>query len=304
MTEKDIVDRLIVLADLIEKAPRFLIELKSSRETRPIVSFEPSDDFAAAHYQVLCHELMPAASVFLELGSVMGSVVSERVWTRMWSAGYEPDTSSVLADHLSSSFRFIAYLLENGRILEAQAFLNQELLAWMPPFLDRLATFEILEMTYLALLLEEVVDNLLNAPIEAVGQQLSQAPFPSLPESDLHLEDERTNLVSIAEYLASHAASGLFLTKTNLAREARRHRIPIGFGSRARSIEGLLRSAAQYDALGPVCDFLDAEIATHRTTWDRWALKGASYWAAEWSKKLNNTSEVVRQLRQAESAYV
>lgn len=304
MTEKDLVDRLIVLADLIEKAPRSLIELKSIQETGPTVFFEPSDDFAAAHYQVLCYELMPAASVFLELGSVMGSVVSERVWTKMWSAGYEPDTSSVLADHLSSSLRFIAYLLENGRIREAQAFLKQELLAWMPPFLDRLGTFDIPEMTHLALMLEEVVEHLLMEPIEAVGQHLSEAPFPSLPESDIRLEDERTNLVTIAEYLASHAASGLFITKSNLAREARRLRIPIGFGSRSRSIEGLLRSAAQYDALGPVCDFLDSEIATHRATWDRWALKGASFWAAEWSKKLNHTSEVVRQLRQAESAYV
>ncbi|MDA1027807.1 MAG: hypothetical protein O3B41_01960 [Bacteroidetes bacterium] len=302
MTEKDIAIRLIVLADLIERPPRSLIELKSIQESGSTVSFEPSDDFAAAHYQVLCHELMPAASVFLEPGSVMGSVVSERVWTKMWTAGFEPDTSSVLADHLSSSLRFVAFLIENGRIQEAGDYLKQELLIWMPPFLDRLGTFDLPEMTHIALLLEEVVDYILDAPKAVGGPLPPQTPFPSLPESGLHLEDERTNLAAIAEYLASHAASGLFVTKSSLAVEARRHRIPIGFGSRSRSIEGLLRSAAQYDALGPVCDFLDSEITTHRATWDRWASKGASYWAAEWSKKLNITSEVVRQLRQAESA--
>ncbi len=295
------IGHLATLADLIERAPRSAVELKSFGLAAGRAHFEPSDDFAAQHYQVLCHELMPAASVFLEPGAVMGGTVSDRAWTIMASAGFEPDTTSILADHLSSSLRFIRFLLVQGRPDDARAYLEEEILSWLPPFLDRLRTFEFAQMAQIAGALEDVVERIQLGSSNAAWSRPYTAARWKLLESAFSLDEERTSLAEIAEYLASHAASGLMIPKSLLAHEARSHRLPTGFGSRARTIEGMLRSAAQYDALGGICDFFDNEIAAHQATWNQWSTKGAAHWAAEWSQKLSKTQNVIRQLRQAES---
>jgi putative dimethyl sulfoxide reductase chaperone len=298
VTEIALFDRLGILADFLERMPRQPITLYSPLFESGELLIEPSDEMAAEHYQALCHELMPAASVFLEPGGMMGGSVSNSAWTFMAEYGYEPDTSSILADHLSSSLQFIRFLIEKGQFEQSGIYLNQEVLSWLPPFLDRLKTFQYPLMAQLSLAVEDLVEAVQRVS-GGRANTLASAPttFRTLHQTSFNIEEEGTSLAAIGEFLATHAESGLYILKSRLASEARLHPLPNGFGLRARTIEGMLRSAAQYDGLDAVCDFFDAEILAHRTTWEVWSSKGASHWAKAWTSKLAATSAVVSRLR-------
>jgi len=289
------------LGGLFERPPSHLLTIGHASIASGPLSFDASDEFAATHYRIFCHELVPAASVFLEPHTMMGGAVSDSFWQYMTANGYDPDTRSIPADHLATGFRFLGYLLKSGYGAAAKRFVQHYLMSWIPVFLDRLKRENDIEMARLAGFVEEVVDHILLAEAGTSAAPLFSPPV--LSESSFDIQSDRTGLQDIGQFFASHVESGLFIPRSQLLIQARRHRLPTGFGSRARTIEGLFRSAGQYDSMDAVCAFMVEEIDIHRTLWDEWSAKGvaigAAPWAKAWIQKLEATRAVVTYLRTA-----
>lgn len=268
---------------------------------KPVV-FEASDEFAAEHYRIFCHEMVPAGSVFLEPHTMMGGAVSDEVWQFMNARGYEPDMRSIPADHLATGFHFLAFLLENEKVFDAKRFIHQHLLSWTPVYLDRLQHDVNPSITELASLVEHMFDRVLALDSEDLPNL--EATF-SLPVASIELHSQHTGLQDLGQFFASHAESGLFVPRSRLIAQARAHRLPTGFGSRARTIEGLFRSAGQYEEIDALCSFLKEELHQHRSVWETWSQKryGAAEkalvrrWAALWLEKLAATDGIVDQLQ-------
>jgi len=289
------------LGDLFERPPEVRLGISHTSIPGQELVFEPSDEFAATHYRILCHELVPAASVFLEPHTMMGGTVSDAVWQFMVERGYEPDTRSITADHLATEFRFLGFLLEKERFDDVGRFVRQHLSSWIPVFLNRLEREKDSGMSQLASfvgsLLGEILCSNMNEHVHAEG-------YTKVPDTSFDIHSERTGLQDIGLFFASHTESGLFIPRSRLLTEARLHRLPTGFGSRARTIEGLFRSAGQYDAMDSICTFLNEEIAIHRGVWSTWATGdttfGAAHWANIWSEKLDATTAIVSHLQSAQ----
>jgi len=291
------VDRLEKLASLLDRPSDSRVVLASLDDGGSDLSIDPSDEFAAEHYRVFCHELMPAASVFLEPRSMLGGEVSAESWSEMKAAGYDPDTSSITADHLVNQLRFLAYLVDQDQTQRASSFLQRHMLGWIPPFLGALRRIKSEEVSPLADYIEEAVHHL---ALLGNSEDLSGC---SLIPTLFSLENEKTGLVSIGIFLSTHAESGLAIPKSTLLSAARKLRLPPGFGSKSQTIEGLFRAAGGYDSLPALCDFFDEQISLHNQVWSDWSRRegvgGIAHWSAQWNEKLLHTSKVVDTLRRS-----
>lgn len=81
---------------------------------------------------------------------------------------------------------------------------------------------------------------------EVTARRETLRPFEATPldaEGDL-LDDPKTGLRQIAEFLASPARTGFILNAQMITRASRSARIPRGFGGRQQMLETLLFSAA------------------------------------------------------------
>jgi len=295
LTKDLLSEHLILLADLLERPPTRPLSIDRLTRGSGRVELEPSDDLAAAHYQIFCHEMMPAGSVFLDPKGMMGGAISDDAWTHMHEHGFEPDTSSILADHLSNELRFLDYLLSEGSIEAAQTVLHSTVMGWLPVFMDRLSAVEHADLSKISDMLGDVI---LEIGMPELGR-VSKEDARAVPVSTFSLDDGGTGLAAIGEFFSTHAESGLFIPKSRLAIEARRHRLPTGFGSKARTIEGLFRSAAQYDSLKAILDFLEGEVEAHVALWETWSQRGVQHWPEAWTEKLLGTSNILKELRQA-----
>jgi hypothetical protein len=61
------------------------------------------------------------------------------------------------------------------------------------------------------------------------------------------LDDERASLREISDYLMIPYRSGIYLSRSDIARLGRRLNLPRGFGDRRQTLLNLMRTAAQYD---------------------------------------------------------
>ena len=295
MNEEEVIHRLDRLGDVLERppvGPNDEIVFDDLPGVEPF-KIQATDAFSAEHYHVLCHEMTPAASIFLEPRGMMGGQISNRVWMEMKAAGYEPNTSSIMADHLSNLFRFYAFVLRNEQPEVVSLSIQQNVLSWLPIFLDVLSRQQSPLISPLGKWIEQTI---LQLHPDSAPKITST---PDLVPLHFSLADERTGLVAISIFLSTHAESGLFIPKSRLADVARKNRLPTGFGSRSQTIEGLLRSASGYDSLQAVCDFFLDEVGRHSKVWEQWNLKGAKVWADRWTEKLNHTATVIESIRTA-----
>ena len=290
------------LASLVERPPASADGLVALGMAPSIVDRQSADELAAEHYDVLIHDMMPVASVFLEKDSMLGGAVSRQVLSMMDSAGYGPDTSSFSADHLANELRFLGHLFSEKRSDVGGEFVRLHMAAWLP----------VLRSEW-----RRAGSDFFGAMERCLGSLISALPGDSAPsglapgrliESRFDLQMEKCGLADIGRFLATTPESGIHISRKRLTELARSLRLPTGFGSRARQIEGLLRSAGQYDALNSVCDFLDREVDAMMRVWKSEAgnpsgyvaTPGAVYWSEQWQAKLQETNKVVASLREAE----
>ena len=254
------------------------------------------DELAAAHYRVLHHDLVPDAGVFLEKDGMLGGRLARSLTALMAAAGFTPDDTTRSSGHVVNELGFLAHLLRTGARAEAIAFWQEHAAGWMPlaalhmhgtgsTWFDRLAdAFEIA--------LSAIRDLERTEGANVASPTLP----PALPEAYLDLDEPKVGFARIAEYLAIPARSGLVLSRTRLAEIGRAYRLPTGFGSRSRIVEGLLRSATQYEGWDAVFDALQAECDRAEACWT----SSDSLWAARWRERLAATRAILTRLRDAE----
>jgi len=284
--------RLRALARLIDQPVRTLADLEGLAIDGSFLKQESQDEMAAEHYRVLTHDMVPAASLFLERKAMLGGAVSGRVREAMEHTGFAPDTSSYPADHLVNVLLFLAHLADRQDIETLQRVTRVHVLSWMPLLIDALSQSGAKLFNEMG---HEIELAMLGIGVDSLGTESDYPPLMELP-----FDMDKAELAAIGIYLATPIESGLFISKARLAIEARSHRLPTGFGTRAMTIEGLFRSAGQYEAIGAVCDFFDQKIESKEELWKRWSDTGAAHWSGEWAKKLANTRRVIETLREAE----
>lgn len=260
------------------------------------MAWSSGDDWASTHYRVLNHDLMPAAGVFLEERGMLGGVVGRAVHDRMQEAGFLPGPGSFTPDHAAPELAFMAHLLQTGQDDLLAGFWRGHAAGWMPLLPAVWAAAEDPMFGALSQALKHSLDDL---DVQTRGSAVTdETRIPGeLASARIDLDEERVGLAQIGTFLAVPARSGLALTRTWMSRAGRRFRLPTGFGSRLQIAEGLLRSAAQYDAMADVCALLDEALDDAAELWESRRIEDG-VWASRWLERLDMTRIVVSRLRQ------
>ena len=233
---------------------------------------------AAQHYDLFGMEVFPHEGVFLGESGLVGSV--DIGLERLGFAAERRDTSP---DHLGVELAAMAFLtgaeaeaLADGVASDAirehqRAFLDDHLLAWLPPFAAAVSDRPKNPWTHLVALVVDLVTD-------------HRAALPATPAAiELHaadpLADPAASLRDIAGWLLTPRRSGIFFSRGDLATIGRDHEIPRGFGSRRQTLTTLLQQAAIYEAFGPVVEDLEA-LVSRRAAHYAGTLGGAPWLAA------------------------
>ena len=118
----------------------------------------------------------------------------------------------------------------------------------------------------------------------------------ALPEVADPLSDPRTGLRGIAEFLVRPVCAGGFFTVSDLLGVARGSGLPVGFGSRADRMEGLLQSAAHYGKVREVCAGLEEVTAR----WERWWVEAGEA-GGPWVERVGAGREVLRRVGEGQA---
>ena len=247
-----------LLADLLQSGPEArrqdLMRVEALARHLP----EAGDEAEAAFHHLFSVEVQPFASAVLEPSRCLGGELTQGLWDTMDEAGFHPDLE---ADHLATQLHFLAAAPHEV----ARSFLAEWLLPWLPPVV--VAVNEVDPGLYGQAL--TLVHDL--GAHQAAGLPVRErlAPAPTLEDPGLR---------DLAELLVTPTHAGFWLTHSSLGRLSQDLALPRGFGSRARVVETLLRSAVHRERLPELLARLQEHIlatGTHLA-----ALEGGSCWAA------------------------
>jgi TorA maturation chaperone TorD len=271
-----------------------------------------ADEAAADHYALFSLDVFPYASVFLDGEGRLGGSTTDAVQRHYAEAGFQPALDRESADHLGHELALLAFLsdaeteaLEDDKAHKAermrrrmQAFMDEHLLWWLPAFVQAVQQQSYPFYAALGrLTLEVVLDHR-----AALGKCNSLPEKAVLEEPPDVLEEEKTGLKDIAAYLATPAWSGLFLSRSDLARLGRGERLPRGFGSRVQTLTNLLRAAVEFDRRDALLHALSEQVGI----WERWyrvlsgsGLEGLGVVSQTWLDRLDTTRSLIERMRKA-----
>lgn len=263
-----------------------------------------SEQRAADHYQLFGLEVFPYASVFLEETTQVGGAITRDVYHFYQQAGFQHDERNDNADHIVHELAFLAFLTgaeaeawEDGKETVARhlrsiqrRFMQEHLLWWLPGFAKA-----ILQQghTFYTTLAQLTLDLILSHADLQTGEG---SPF-DLPEPPDLLTSPQTGAKDIAEYLTRPAWSGLYLSRSDIARLGRNEQVPRGFGGRVLMLTNLLRAAITYDKM----DSMLAQLQGLVQDWQSYYLElekepGMHEVARMWSDRLDGTEKVLQQI--------
>ncbi len=232
--------------------------------------FDP-DALASVHYHLFGFNVFPFESIFLDSKGLLGGVITESVGRDMQTFSFATDVSSNASDHIGQELAALAHLclveaeaIENNQSETAVSlqkqqitFLQTHLLRWIAPFVlavkmqgDPFYT-AVAEWT-LALVGHHYETFMQRNAVEIPAQDLRQAPNL--------LDNEKTGLKDIANYLTTPIYSGVYLGRDDIGNLARELDLPRGFGDRQQLLTNLMRTAVQYDQFSQVLDVLDTAV--------------------------------------------
>lgn len=224
------------------------------------VHFTAVPDFenaAAVHQNLFGFNIHAHESFFLGEDGLLGGDITAAVQHTYEQIGY---TAIDAADHIGRELAALAFLCaaeseawtDNlphiARQMRAKQLLllQNHLLRWLWPFVQAVQEHQEIFYSALAVLLRDLVT-------AHTHQLISSQPLPpaifTLPAAPAILEDSKTGLNTIANYLVTPVYSGLYLSRDTIGRIARRFDLPRGFGGRQQMLANLLRSAVQFDQL-------------------------------------------------------
>ena len=257
---------------------------------------------AAAHQQVLGHEVFPVASAFLDPSGRAGGEVTRSLQDLLRNTGVRWDPTGEGPDHLGVLLDGLAFLsaaeaeahqdqsVSAARSVRAQAtqLLQQGLLSWWAPFAEAVRDEGEPFFARLVDLLEALlIDHGAGADAEANDEATAEAEL-FLPEL---LASPTCGLRDIAEYVTLPRSSGLFLSRRSIRDLARRLEVSVGFGTRSQRLETLLRSAAEGDRWPEGISLLIERVGSAEA-------RGAESPASEpWIERLRKTREGLEGLR-------
>lgn len=286
----------------VQAVPELAGELRSPFE---------EDEAAADHHALFRFNVYPYQSIFLDPDGLLGGPMSERVARAYARYGYQPETSGESADHVGFELGFLAFLCaaeaearQDGdrsgtlrRLQEQQmAFMAAQLLTWIGPLTLAIRQqgqpfFQALADVTLDLLQEQTAD--LTGNVDRSPQEQSA----TADMVDL-LGQEETGLKEIANFLLTPIYSGIYLSRDDIGRLARRQAVPRGFGDRGQLLLNLLRTAANYDAVGDVIDDLAALARSWYTAYGEMVARpGIGEFANCWRTRAAGTIALLDQMQ-------
>lgn len=270
-----------------------------------VISDAPSDHDHHHDHDELCSQYVtafdlgvpPYASVFLEPTGRVGGSVTLAVSDDIAGAGLLPVTDEVGACHVGVMLGHMGRLCRRGRGEEAGKFAHRHVLGWLPAYA---AAFEELGVAFWSAVVQVVLD-VVSEHVRSIAMT-PDAPVPAV-SPDHPLVDPASGLREVAAHLACPARCGLFLTDTECGRIGRALELPRGFGHRRARIETMLRTAAEYDTLVPLCQAL-GEVVERRAARLQ-ALARDRFDARElvaWTARLDATQRMLVTLEQGASS--
>lgn len=268
------------------------------------------DDVAAAFQDTFGFNVFPFQSTFLDQTARAGGDQTERVTDFYHEAAFPVVQTAESADHIGVELNFLGFLSKMEAEVDetgaarargyARRFLDEHLLRWLPALAFALRGHgQPLFREVAALALELALDHRRDL-IE--GEQELDFELPDPPEL---LDDPKTGLRDIAEFLLVPAYTGIFLSRSGIRALSRKERLPAGFGSRKNMLSNLLRSAANYDGLQQVTSALLSLIEDHRAAWRAFCdsdLAVCRDIAAVWTARLDRTEATVERIREAHAS--
>jgi TorA maturation chaperone TorD len=268
-----------------------------------------ADEAAADHQHLFGFNIHPYQSYFLDPAGLLGGLVTDGVAQTYQRLGFRPGAASESVDHIGHEMSLLAFLcaaeaeaLEDGlpdmagQMAGHQlSFLVGHMLPWIGPL--TLAVSQQGQGFYGAL--AQVAFDLVQEHATELSGRLERplAAGSVLPAAPNVLEDEGSGLKEIAEFLLTPAYSGIYLSRDDIGRLARRQAIPRGFGDRRQLLLNLLRSAANYDALGSVLDNLEALARRWLAAYDDMIAQGGiGLFVPGWRDRAAETVALLQQM--------
>ncbi|MHC4235763.1 MAG: molecular chaperone TorD family protein [Planctomycetota bacterium] len=265
------------------------------------------DEMAADHYDVLGKNVFAYESIFLDTEGLVGGRTTDSVLGFYRQSGFhlEPHNSEA-PDHIGLQLLFLNWLtkaltdspgvkMSRVRSLQQQ-FLDQHLLRWLLPLVQAIRQQSHPFYTALTDLTRDMLlahrADLSNA---LLADRLDFALPPTLPL----LDDEKVGLKEIASFLLIPAHNGVYLSREDIERLARRQRLPRGFGSRQQMLTNLLHAAVAYDSLDALLGDLSALLDDWRASYHDYldAPPPVPAIGAVWIERLSGTQEMLDRLR-------
>lgn len=268
---------------LVRALPGWLLEEGEAGDLEQLI---------AEHHASFQLGVFPYAGVFLDRTAVAGAG-ADSAFEYYERAEFRPRLDAVTGDHLGIMVAFLAYACPHAQFDAIVAeFLDTCVLSWLPALV---VAAEGLDGRFWP--------RVLNATLELCAEHRLALPHPrgSAPDLDATnpLADEHTGLRQIAEHLLAPAASGLFLSRDDIARLGRMYELPRGFGSRVIMLDNLLRSAVEHQRMPDLLGSLDAMLVERDGALARLAATLELHVAiVPWRSTITHTRRMLEQLGQ------
>ena len=254
----------------------------------------PEDEEAARHESLLGFAVPPYAGVFRNPDGLIGGLAEARAAEALLKSSIDPRAAGSAGDHVAGLTRAVALVLTTPNTAEA-ASLAMGLLGWLPSLALALRREGGVDYADLADVLQEVL-----LVVAELHPQASDS-MDAVEDRDVPTARNESSVKDLAEYLTSHALTGVYLGRVTVQRIARQVEAPRGFGGRALMLANLLKSAASYDRLDEAIDLIRDEVLAYRAAWKLEAERHlvSAKWAGEWLRRQDRTLVVLESIQKA-----
>ena len=267
MNERDIAQARQTAYTFLAQVYRVPVDLALTPFLAAITADVPAEP-AVAHQQLFGFDVFPHESIFRGDDHLIGGDVADRVIQAYQKHGFRWQGD---ADHISNQLQLLAWLcsaeqdaLEDHRptiasdMRQRQSdFLRVHLLQWLPPFI--VAVQQHGDSFY-----QEIAALTWQLTTEHAGEIGSVTLEPTPLTTPPSLDESKTSLKVILQFLTLPSASGLWLSARKMAEIGRELDLPRGFGGRIQTMMNLFRSATQFDAVRPLLK----QLQNHAIEWD------------------------------------
>ena len=254
-----------------------------------------SEDPAVRLESVFGHAVPPFGGVFLGAEGMVGGPEQEPL-TRSWQVvGVDPDPRLLSNDHLEAVVALLVAALGQGPAVypHVAPAIAGNLAGWLPAL--ALALKQAGAADYAALV--SAVMEQADAVVALAGLSVAGGT-PPITAAALDLDSPKTGIKDIADYLATHASSGIFVGRETVQDLGRAAGVPRGFGSTKLMVGNLLRSAAHFEQLPQIVEALEGLCSATELAWeeaaDRYAVCGP--WEVLWKSRIATTRSVIGRL--------